>query len=57
METTGPALWLIVLTLGAFALAAALAYGALRNRRRSPAEKAVTEAATRQEYRQEDEER
>ena len=56
METTGPALWLIVLTIGALALAAAMPYGALRNRGRKPVEKVITEAATREEYRKEDEE-
>ena len=36
--------------LGAFILAGAIAYGMLRNRTRTPQEKAVTEAATKRNY-------
>ena len=51
---SGPSLWLIVLTLGAILLLAAMIYGFYRNQRRSRAEEALTEAATRQEYERED---
>lgn len=51
---SGPSVWLILLTVGAAALCAALIYGVIRTRNRSRAEKAVTDAATRQEYRRED---
>jgi FtsZ-interacting cell division protein ZipA len=54
METSGPALWLILLTVGVIALAAAIIYGMTRNRKRRPIEEAVTEAATKDEYRRED---
>lgn len=48
--------WLLVLTLGVVVLGAAIAFGAMRNRSRSLAERARTEAATREEYREEDRE-
>ncbi len=51
---SGPSLWLIVLTLGAILLLAAMIYGFYRGQRRSRAEEALTEAATRQEYERED---
>ena len=51
---SGPSLWLIVLTLGAVLLLAALIYGFYRGQQRSRAEKALTEAATRREYERED---
>ena len=51
---SGPSLWLIVLTLGAVVLLAALIYGFYRGQQRSRAEKALTEAATRREYERED---
>ena len=54
METSGPAMWLILLTVGVIALAGAIAYGMMRNNKRRPVEKAVTEAATKEEYRRED---
>jgi len=54
METSGPAFWLILLTLGVLILGGAMAYGMMRNRQRRPIEKAVTEAATREVYRRED---
>jgi hypothetical protein len=50
----GPSLWLILLTVGAAALCAALVYGVIRTRNRSRVEKAITDAATREEYRRED---
>lgn len=43
------ALWFI----GAFVLAGAIVYGIMRNRRRSGAEKQITEQATRDNYRRE----
>jgi FtsZ-interacting cell division protein ZipA len=54
METSGPALWLILLTIGVIALAGAIVYGMTRNRQRRPIEEAVTETATKDEYRRED---
>ena len=51
---SGPSLWLIVLTLGAILLLAAMIYGFYRSQRRSRPEEALTEAATRQEYERED---
>lgn len=51
---SGPAFWLIVLTVGVIALGLAMAYGMMRNRRRTPAERAQTEAATKREYAAED---
>ncbi|MCR6670707.1 hypothetical protein [Devosia ginsengisoli] len=51
---SGPSFWLIVLTLGVVILGAAMAYGLYRNRQRSRAEKALTEAATHAEYERED---
>lgn len=54
METTGPALWLIVLTIGVALLGGAIAYGIARNRKRSRGERALTEAATRREYERQD---
>ena len=53
METSGPSLWLILLTIGVIALGAAMAYGLMRNRKRSLGERIATEAATKQEYREE----
>ena len=52
MATT--TVWLLVLTVGVVALGLALAWGINRNRARSPTERQLTEAATRQEYREED---
>ena len=51
---SGPSLWLIVLTVGAVLLLAAMIYGFYRSQQRSRAEEALTEAATRQEYERED---
>ena len=51
---SGPALWLMLLTIGVIALGAAMAYGIIQNRKRTRAEKALTEAATRREYQKED---
>lgn len=53
MDVT-PYLWLILLTVGVACLGAAMIYGTLRNRQRSPVEREITEAATRAEYRAED---
>ena len=52
MATT--TVWLLILTVGVVALGLAMAWGLNRNRARSPAERALTEAATRREYREED---
>lgn len=49
-----PNLWLILLTLGVVCLGAALVYGIMRNRQRTPLEREITEAGTRAEYRAED---
>ncbi|MFC3704995.1 hypothetical protein ACFOOL_09520 [Devosia honganensis] len=54
METTGPALWLVVLTIGAVALIVAMVYGVMRNRQRSLGERVATEVETRREYERED---
>jgi len=51
---SGPALWLILLTIGVIVLLAAVIYGIMRNRRRTVGERVVTEAATRDNYRAED---
>jgi hypothetical protein len=51
---SGPSVWLILLTLGVVVLAVAIAYGIMRNRTRTPAEKVLTEAATRREQKIED---
>ena len=57
METTsGPSLWLILLTIGVIALGVAMAYGMLRNRKRSVREEIATEVGTKQEYRRADRE-
>ena len=51
---SGPTVWLLLLTVGAVALGAAIIYGMSQNRKRTPAEKALTEAATRREHEIED---
>jgi len=51
MTTT---VWLLILTVGVIVLGAAMAWGLIRNRARSPAERQMTEAATRREYQAED---
>ncbi len=53
MEIT-TTVWLLILTVGVIALGLAMAWGMNRNRKRTPLEGQVTEAATRQEYRAED---
>jgi len=53
MEIT-TTVWLLILTVGVIALGLALVWGLNRNRQRSPMERQVTEAATRQQYRAED---
>ncbi|HEV7344369.1 MAG TPA: hypothetical protein VGN60_01870 [Devosia sp.] len=50
MFTSGPGLWLILLTIGVIALGGAMAYGLTRNRTRTRGEEVRTEAATRQQY-------
>lgn len=54
METFSPYIWFIALTIGVLLLGAAMAFGILRNRRRSPIERATTEIGTRREYERED---
>ena len=56
MEIT-PALWLLVLTVGVIALGAAMLYARQRNKMRTPAEKARTDAATRDQYQIEESDR
>ena len=51
---TGPALWLIVLTVGVIVLAGAMAYGMRRNRDRTLSEKVKTEVETRRGYEKQD---
>lgn len=51
---SGPAVWLLLLTVGVLVLGAAIIYGINQNRKRTPGEKALTEAATRAEYKKED---
>ena len=50
---SGPAFWLILLTVGVAALGLLMAYASSRNKKRTPQERLQTEAATRQEYRAE----
>lgn len=52
--TTGPALWLILLTIGVIALGAAAIYGIMRNRQRTLSERVTTEVETKREYQRED---
>jgi hypothetical protein len=52
--TTGPALWLILLTIGVVALGAAAVYGIMRNRQRTLSDRVTTEVETRREYQKED---
>jgi hypothetical protein len=54
---SGPAVWFIVLTVGAVALLLVMAYGIMRNRTRTPAEKKLTDEATKREYQAEDRDR
>ncbi len=49
--------WSFVVVIGAILLGAALAYGMWINSRRTRADKMVTEAATRREYKEEDRDR
>lgn len=49
-----PGLWLIILTVGVVALLMALIYARSRTKKLTPTEIALTEAATRAEYRNED---
>jgi hypothetical protein len=54
---SGPAFWLLLLTVGVIALGAAMSYGVSRNRTRTRAERRLTEAATRREYEVKDRDR
>lgn len=54
METTGPGLWLIALTIGVVILGGAIIYGIMRNRSRSLSERVLTEVETKREYERED---
>ena len=51
---SGPAFWLILLTVGVAALGIAVVFAQRQNSKRSPAEKILTEVATRSEYKAED---
>ncbi|MVT00014.1 hypothetical protein [Devosia marina] len=51
---TGPALWLVVLTVGVIVLGGAMAYGMRRNRDRTLSEKITTEVETRRGYEEQD---
>lgn len=51
---SGPAFWLILLTIGVAALAFAIVFAQRRSSQRTPTEKVLTEVATRGEYRAED---
>jgi hypothetical protein len=50
---SGPTLWLMLLTVGVIALGLVMAFGAMRNGKRTQHERNITEAATKQEYRAE----
>ncbi len=50
---SGPTIWLVLLTLGVAALGLVMAFGAMRNQKRTRQERVATEAATKQEYRAE----
>jgi hypothetical protein len=54
MEFFGPILWLLVVGGGTVILGLAIVYGMSRNSTRTPAEKRLTEASTRAEYRAEE---
>jgi hypothetical protein len=51
---SGPALWLVLLTVGVLALGLAMVFAQRRNTKRTQAEKILTEVATRGEYEAED---
>ncbi|MDP2782731.1 MULTISPECIES: hypothetical protein [Devosia] len=51
---SGPTFWLVLLTVGVAALGIAMAFAQWRNSKRTPAEKVLTEIATRREYEVED---
>jgi hypothetical protein len=51
---SGPAFWLILLTVGVAALGSVLVFAQQRNSNRTPVEKVLTEVTTRGEYRAED---
>ena len=50
---SGPAFWLILLTVGVAALGLLMAYASSRNKKRTAQERLQTEVATKQEYREE----
>ena len=50
---SGPAFWLILLTVGVAALGLVMAYASSRNKKRTAQERLQTEVATKQEYRKE----
>jgi hypothetical protein len=50
----GSPLWLIIDVVGVILLGAVIAYAIMKNRQRSPAEKRLTEEATRRLYRRTD---
>jgi cytochrome c-type biogenesis protein CcmH/NrfF len=50
--TTFP--WFFAVVIGAVILGAIIAWGMMRNRQRTPIERATTEAATHQNYKAED---
>ena len=50
---SGPAFWLILLTVGVAALGLVMAYASSRNKKRTAQERLQTEVATKQEYREE----
>lgn len=54
MDIAGPALWLIVLTIGVIVLGVAMAYGMRRNRDPTLSEKITTEVETRRGYEKQD---
>ncbi len=54
METIGPGLWFIALTIGVVILGGAMIYGIMRNRSRSLSERVLTEVETKREYERED---
>ncbi|MGV3650010.1 MAG: hypothetical protein ACO1OK_01175 [Devosia sp.] len=57
MEFIGPYFWLFAVLGGALILGLAIAFGMKRSAHATPREKAVTEAATRADYAEEDAER
>ncbi|WP_160297861.1 hypothetical protein [Devosia chinhatensis] len=54
MDTVGPSIWLIALTIGVVILGVAVVYGIMRNRTRTLSERVTTEVETKREYARED---